>query len=145
MLRRKKRLLSRKVWVIKVRWVLFVASFFLGVVFCFWGYAWSHREAFVQTALGRLYPMYSVSVGSVAFDAGGTVVIRDIALSPSLKIPKVLATSSYGSWLRWVLVPDASPLHLSSLSITASALPPDVITRLDPFVRFDVLTVEMEQ
>ena len=130
-----------------MRWVLFVASFFLGLLSCFWVYAWNHREEFVQTALHRLYPAYSVCVGSVAFDADGTAVIRNIVLSPKdrtppLRIPRVLAQSSYGSWLRWILLPDSSPLHLSSLSITASALPPEAIASLDPFVRADVLTVE---
>ena len=127
-----------------MRWVLFVASFFVGVFLCFWGYAWGHREEFVQTALSRLYPAYSVAVGSVAVAADGTVVLRDITFSPKnheppLKIPKVLAKASYGSWLRWVLMPTASPLHRSSLSLTASSLPQDFVLSLEPFIQCDVV------
>ena len=134
-----------------MRWVAFVVTFFVGIILCFWSYAWNHREEFVQTALGRLYPSYAITVGSIALDKDGTATIQDITFYPKKQsdrqpqtIAKIVVKASYASWLQWVLMPARSPLHLTSLSVQGctTALPADVTHPAELFVQIDVLTIE---
>jgi hypothetical protein len=134
-----------------VRWGIFITLFFVGILSCFWSYTWAHREEFAQIALSRLYPSYTVSVGSIALEANGTATIQDLSFFPKdeaepspLHIEKIVAKASLLSWMQWTLMPSKSPLHLSSLSIHGSTepLPPDVAHPATPFVQVDALTNE---
>lgn len=136
-----------------MRWILFITVFFVGILSCFWGYTWSHREEFVQSAFSRLYPSYAVSVSSISFETNGTATVHDVTFFPKneseqkpLTIAKIVAKASFSSWLRWVLMPSTSPLHLYSLSIQGSTevLPPDVAHPAEPFVQIDSLVIEGE-
>jgi hypothetical protein len=134
-----------------VRWFSFITAFFLVILSCFWGYTWSHREEFVQTAFSRLYPSYAVSVGSISFTASGTAVAQDISFFPKngpeqkpLIIDRIVAKASFSSWARWALMPSTAPLHLASLTIQGSteALLPDVAHPAELFVQIDSLVIE---
>ena len=134
-----------------MRWVVFVASFFAVVLVCFWTYTWNHREEFLQTAFTRLYPSYAVTVGSILLEADGTATIVDITLYPKQEsrlppagISKIIAKASYFSWMRWALMPEKFPLHLSLLSIQGktSALPADIFHPSESFIQADSFTLE---
>ena len=107
-----------------MKWVVYLGIFLLLIMCSFWGYLFSYRVEFLQTALERSCPPYKVTIGAVEIQDSETVVIQDISIftkeaSPSLltHIPNAAFSSSISSWLFWLCTPSSSPLHLKSMCI----------------------------
>lgn len=126
-----------------MRWFLYLGCFLAIIVGSFWVYLWSYRVEFLQTALERSCPAYRFAIGAIKIQNSTSVIIQNISVlskeEPSSRLfyfTKVELSSPTSEWLFWLFTPSPSPLHLKTVTLTASEMPP--FSSLPAFLCFPI-------
>lgn len=122
------------------------------IVGSFWTYLWVYRAEFIQTAFTRSCSPYTVSVESVEIQDSSTVVIKNLSLQTNDSSPQAVVeisqasfSSTFHSWLFWLLTPSRAPLHLHRIDIVMNSASPLTFEGPASNILFIVDTLNVKQ